>query len=172
MRRRHGVLWRAAAALAPCLALPDAVAAAVLDQLQGAWAARPADQPAMEWSASGDAFSVSFTPPAGKPITIQFTPSGRPGVLAGHAKAGWSMMGAMFGGDEPVDPLVEGTLYWARTAEDAVYFYSLAIDDQGAFELDRYRCMPEGDGLTVSIQRRSAGGAVDVPEQHLVRVGS
>jgi hypothetical protein len=80
-------------------------------------------------------------------------------------------MGNMFGGDGPIDPLVEGTLYWARTTAEAVFLYSLAIDDRGGFQLDRYRCVPQGDALTVSLDRRTARGGEN-SEQQLVRTGS
>ena len=79
----------------------------------------------MEWAASEDGFIVSWTPPDGKPTTVQFAPTGRPGVYAGKAKAGWSMMDSMFGDEDPVNPLEGGALFWARTAEDGVYLYSL-----------------------------------------------
>ena len=171
MRHRQGILGRLAAALLLCLALPPAAALAdALDDLQGRWAASSEGPPAMEWSGAGDQFSVSFTPAGGQAISLEFAPSARPGVLAGRVKGGWSM-GTMFGGDGPVDPLVEGTLYWARTTADAVYLYSLAVDDHGGFQLDRYRCAPQGDTLTVSLDRRTAEGGEN-SEQRLVRAGS
>ncbi|MGD9512133.1 MAG: hypothetical protein AB7I59_28295 [Geminicoccaceae bacterium] len=171
MRHRDGVLGRMTAALLLCVLLPPAAAMAdALDDLQGRWAASAAGAPAMEWSGAGDQFSVSFTPTGGQAIRLDFAPSARPGVLAGRVKGGWSM-GAMFGGGGPVDPLVEGTLYWARTAADAVYLYSLAVDDDGGFQLDRYRCAAQGDTLTVSLDRRTAEGGEN-SEQRLVRAGS
>ena len=75
------------------------------------------------------------------------------------------MMGAMFGDDGPVNPLEGGTLYWARADGDALYVYSLAIDDHGAFALDRYACHPAaGDALGGHAapdggRQRSAAGA-------------
>jgi hypothetical protein len=171
MRQRHGVLGRAAAALLlACLLAPASAMADALDALRGSWAATPDGPAAMEWSGAGDAFSVSFTPVGGQAISLEFAPSPRPGFLAGRVKGGWSM-GAMFGGDGPVDPLVEGTLYWARTTADAVYLYSLEIDDDGGFQLDRYRCAPQGDALTVSLDRRTEAGG-ESSEQRLVRIGS
>jgi len=171
MRHRQGILGRAAAALllgillAPASAMADA-----LDALHGRWAASPDERPTMEWSGAGDQFSVSFTPVGGQAVNLDFAPSARPGVLAGRIKGGWSM-GTMLGGDGPVDPLVEGTLFWARTTADAVYLYSLVIDDKGGFQLDRYRCTPQGDTLTVSLDRRTAAGGEN-SEQRLVRTGS
>lgn len=167
MRLRHGFPARAAAMLLLCCALPLAASAATaFDRLRGAWATA-ADKPAaMEWENSGEGFMVSFTPPGGAAVTIEFAPSARPAVLAGKAKAGW--MGSMFGGDGPVNPLAEGTLFWARTAEDAIYLYSLAVDDKGGFQLDRYRCAAEGDRLSVTLDRRTAAGT-ETTEQQLVR---
>lgn len=171
MRQRHGVLGRAAAALLlGCLLSPAPARADALDELRGSWAATATGPPVMEWSGAGDAFGVSFTPVGGQAIRLEFAPSARPGVLAGRVRGGWSM-GAMFGGDGPVDPLVEGTLFWARTTADAVYLYSLAIDDHGGFQLDRYRCAPQGDTLTVDLDRRTPAGGEN-SEQQLVRIGS
>ena len=48
------------------------------------------------------------------------------------------MMDSMFGDEAAVNPLEGGALFWARTAGDGVYLYSLVIDDQGAFQIDRY----------------------------------
>ena len=167
MRLRQGLPAHAAAVLLLCCALPLAAAAAsTFDRLRGAWATAAGAPPAMEWIASGEGFTVSFTPPGGAAVMVEFAPSARPAVLAGKAKAGW--MGSMFGGDGPVNPLAEGTLFWARTAEDAIYLYSLAVDDKGEFQLDRYRCAAEGDRLTVTLDRRTAAGT-ETTEQQLVR---
>jgi hypothetical protein len=76
----------------------------------------------------------------------------------------------MFGGDKPVNPLEEGTLYWARTAADAVYVYSLKIDDRGGFVLDRFTCSPSEGGLVVSLLRRLPEGRVERMDMQLEKV--
>lgn len=167
MRLRHGFPARAAAMLVLCCAFPIAAkAASAFDRLRGGWATAAGAPAAMEWASSGEGFAVSFTPPGGAAVTVEFAPSARPAVLAGKAKAGW--MGSMFGSGDPVNPLAEGTLFWARTADDAVYLYSLAVDDKGGFQLDRYRCAAEGDRLTVTLDRRTAAGS-ETTEQQLVK---
>lgn len=167
MRLRHGFPARAAAMLVLCCVVPLAAeAASAFDRLRGAWATAAGAPAAMEWVGSGEGFTVSFTPPGAAAVTVEFAPSARPAVLAGKVKAGW--MGSMFGGDDPVNPLAEGTLFWARSADDAVYLYSLAVDDKGGFQLDRYRCVAEGDRLTVTLDRRTAAGT-ETTEQQLVR---
>lgn len=75
----------------------------------------------------------------------------------------------MFGRDEPVNPLVEGTLYWARLADDAVHVYSLAIDDKGAFVLDHYACRPAGEKLEVAFRRRLPDDKVEERAMTLTR---
>lgn len=171
MRQRHGVLGRVIAPLLLCcLLLPAAARADALDALRGRWASSPSGPPTMEWSGYADGFSVMFRPDGGPAATLEFTPSARPGIMAGRVKGGWSM-GSMFSHDGPVDPLVEGTLHWARTTADAVYLYSLVIDDRGGFQLDRYRCAPKGNALTVTLDRRTPAGG-ESTEQQLVRAGS
>ena len=125
----------------------------------------------MEWSTSDGGFALAWTPRDGAPTTVWFAPAGRPKVYTGSAKGGWSMMGAMFGDDDPVNPLSGGTLYWARSADDAVYVYSLAIDDRGGFVLDRYAAHPAQDALAITMTRRTAKGSEPPQEQKLVRLG-
>jgi hypothetical protein len=161
----------AALALLLAAAVPSTATAGVLEDLRGRWAASAGGPAVVEWTTSGDGFGLSWTPSGGAPTTTTFSSAGRPNVYAGAAKAGWSVMGAMFGDDGPVNPLKGGTLYWARTADDALYVYSLAIDDQGAFVLDRYAYQPEQGGLAVAMVRRTASGSETPQEQKLVRVG-
>jgi hypothetical protein len=169
--RRGMIGWAAAlGTLIHCI-LPAAATADMLDELRGVWAATPSGPPSLEWASSDGGFSVSWTPPDAGPTTIHFVEAGRPDVYAGTAKEGWSMMGAMFGEDGPVNPIEGGTLYWARKGEDGVYLYSLTIDDGGGFQIDRYRCRPAERSLIVSFQRRTADGAGEPTEQRLVRVG-
>jgi hypothetical protein len=171
-RRRGDRIGRAAVlGLVLLGSLSPAATAAVLDELRGAWAMEAAAPRAMEWAAAEDGFAVSWTPPGAEAITVHFTPAGRPGVYGGVAKAGWSIMSSMFGDEGPVNPLEKGPLFWARTAEDTIYLYRLAISDQGVFEIDRYACHIEGGGLAVSLVRRTADGMAEPVEQRLVRIG-
>jgi hypothetical protein len=169
-RRRDRGRWAAGLALLVQAALPAAGSAAVLDDVRGRWAASPDAAPAVEWQADGDGFSVTWTPPgAASATTARFAPAGRPNVYAGGTEQGWSM-GAMFGGDGPANPLEAGTFYWARTGDEAVFVYSLAVDDGGGFVIDRYAYRPEAGGLAWSLSRRTGEGAQDPVEQKLVRV--
>lgn len=160
-----------AVALLLSLGIPPVAAAGVLDDLRGRWGTAAGGSTVMEWSTSDGGFALAWTPKDGAPTTVRFAPAGRPNVYAGSAKGGWSMMGAVFGDDDPVNPLNGGTLYWARTADDALYVYSLAIDDKGGFVLDRYAAHPRQDALAVTMTRRTAGGGEAPQEQKLVRIG-
>jgi hypothetical protein len=148
------------------LAARGAVAAEVLDALRGRWALAPGAPPTMEWQPDRTGFTLTWGVPGAARIGARFEPSARPGIYAGHDTGKWSM----FGGDAPVNPLVEGTLLWARTTADAAYVYSLTVDDRGDFVLDRYTCRPSADTLSVAVLRWTAKGPQSDGEQQLVRV--
>ncbi|MFO1073162.1 MAG: hypothetical protein U1E17_10920 [Geminicoccaceae bacterium] len=167
---RPGGSWRRAlrdrSILAGLLLLAGLPAHAdtLLASLQGRWA--DASGFAMTWAPAGDGFALRWTTAEGKSMDATFKPTGRPGVLAGVDDAGWSM----FGGREPLNPLVKGTLRWARLTDEAVYVYSLAIDDKGAYLIERYGCRPEGDRLQVAFQLRRSPTQVEERAMTLSRV--
>jgi len=157
----------AAAAIVLCLATGSpGTAADLLQALGGRWATESGAPFTMDWQPAADGFGLRWTVPGQGEASVRFTPAGRPGVLAGRVEGGWSM----FGGDKPVNPLENGTLYWARTTADAVYVYSLGIDDRGGFVLDRYACSPSEGGLAVSLLRRLPESRVERIDMQLVRV--
>lgn len=141
-----------------------AQSAGPLAQLEGRWTAQGQPPFVMEWSMRPAGFALRWTLPNGDETMVEFTASDQPGVFAATT-SGWSM----FGGGKTVNPLVGGTLYWARSTPDAVYVYSLVIDDRGAFVLDRYACQPSGDRLEVALQRRLPEGRVEDHRVTLVR---
>jgi hypothetical protein len=151
------------------LVLPGTAGAGAIEDLQGSWAAAPTAAPAMHWSGGGGGFTVAWTPQDGTTTTVQFQPTSRPNVYGGSAKDGWSIMGSMFGGDGPVNPLDGATLYWARSADEGIYLYRMQIDDKGGFTIDRYALRLAEGTLTVAGDRRTAEGAEQLPEQRLVR---
>jgi hypothetical protein len=152
--------------------LADAAQAGPIEDLAGSWATAAGGDPVMQVSGTADGFTVAWTPEGGTTTTVQFAPAGRPGVYGGTAKEGWSIMGSMFGGNAPVNPLEGGTLYWARTADGGVYLYRMQIDDHGAFTIDRYRLGIADGALSVAGDRRTADGDTALPDRQLVRVGS
>jgi hypothetical protein len=166
--RRKGC-WNGLAAAAAVLLLvagSPCLAGDLLQALSGRWATESGAPFAMDWQPAADGFGLRWTVPGQGEASARFTPAGRPGVLAGRAEGDWSM----FGRDKLVNPLVEGTLYWARSTADTIYVYSLGIDDRGGFVLDRYACSPSGDGLAVSLLRRLPQGRAETLEMQLVRV--
>lgn len=154
------------------LCWPGVGRAGPIEDLKGKWAPAADAAPAMEWSGDASSFTVAWTPEGGSTTTVQFTPTGRPGVYGGAAKEGWSIMGSMFGQDGPVNPLDGGTLYWARTAGSEIYLYRMRVEDRGDFTIDRYDLRLADGRLTVTGNRRTAEGGEAIPERQLVRVGS
>lgn len=155
-----------AAAMLLLLTLATARADGTLDAMLGRWSATAGGTPVMEWSRSGQGFTVRWTPPGHDPVTVAFESAGRPGVFGGKADDGWSMFG-----DGTPNPLEGKPLYWARTADDAFYLYRLEIYDRGDFELDRYAIRREADTMSVTLLRRTAVGMQDPVQQQLSRVG-
>ena len=147
------------------LASLPAQAGELLAGLKGRWA--DAGGFAMSFAPAGDGFQLRWTEPVGGETEATFRPTGRPGVLVGEDRAGWSM----FGGGEPINPLIKGSLRWARLTDGAVYVYSLAIDDQGGYLLERYGCRPAGDDkLEVALQLRRSPNLVEERAMTLSRV--
>lgn len=169
VRSPRRALWPMAMACIVTLAAPcPAWAADLLDSLYGRWTTGQPAPFTMTWTRERDGFAVRWTVPGGREADIHFTPTRRPGVFAGRTNQGWSM----FGRDKPVNPLVEGTLYWARSTPDAVYVYSLSVDDRGAFVLDRYACRRAGQGrLDVALQRRLPDGKTEEMTMQLAKAG-
>jgi hypothetical protein len=147
-------------------AISGADAADPLQGMSGRWAPGPDAAATVELTPDEGGFTLTWRPPERDSTTARFTATERPNVYAAQTGEGWSM----FGGGEAVNPLREGTLFWARTAEDGVYVYSLEIDDRGGFLLDRYAYRPDGESLLVSLLRRTAEGEFKPPEQKLVKV--
>lgn len=150
--------WRAAVWLALFLTvLPSGAALAaeeILRRLEGRWAGTAdGGRAEADWTLRRDGFDLRWSGPDTAAQSASFRPTGRPGVYGTQDGAGWSM----FEQNRSVNPLEGGMLRWARTAPDAVYVYSLSVDDRGMFVLDRYRYQPSAEGLQVSRLRELPG---------------
>jgi hypothetical protein len=138
--------------------------------LQGRWAGTlgPGTVPLeIGLAPAGSGFTLHWTPPGGGPEEVRFAATERPGVFAASEGEGWSM----FERKAPVNPLQGAALRWARSAPDALYLYSLRIDDRGAFVLDRYACRPEEGALRVAWQRQRPEGPEPERAGRLTRTG-
>ncbi len=161
-------MWRLRHVLAGALAwlavTSSGVAASGLEALHGRWAAATGQPPVMEWGSGADGVTLRWTPEGHDAVLVVFAPAGRPDVFAGKIKEGWSMFG-----DGPVNPLRGDTLVWARTAKDTTFVYTLGVQDDGRFQLDRYALRRDGDALVVTLERRTPAGEEEPREQRLVR---
>lgn len=158
--------WAAILLLVPLTLAPlPAMALDVVEQLAGRWASKAGQPFTMDWSVEGDGFALRWTVPGRGEAEAAFITSGRPGVFVAGGRERWSMFG-----DKPVNPLVDGPLHWARAAADTVYVYSLVVDQNGAFVLDRYACHPEGEKLKVTLLRRLPDGQGEEMSMLLERV--
>jgi hypothetical protein len=116
---------------------------------------------------AGNGFTLRWIAPDRGLEEVRFTATERPGVFAASEGEGWSM----FERKAPVNPLEGETLRWARSAPDALYLYSLKIDDRGGFVLDRYACRPEADTLRVAWERQRPEGPEPERVGRLTRIG-
>ena len=141
--------------------------AGVVDELSGRWGESGTGPATLTWMADGTGFTVTWNPSDGASSEVRYEPAQRPAIFAGQARGRRSMLQSMFGADGPVNPLVDGTLYWARVDDETVYLYSLTVDDRGDFRLERIACRREGDVLSVSLARRTGVGSERIVERRL-----
>jgi hypothetical protein len=87
-------------------------------------------------------------------------PTGKPGVFAYREEPG-SMLQRLFASPTTSNPLEGETLLWARLAGPTLTVYSLALEDDGGFRLDRHeRTLQEGSMSYVGSRRTGQGPTV------------
>lgn len=111
---------------------------------------------------SGDGFRLRWTGAeragegrlALRQLEAGFMPTERPGVFEFDADER-SLLDRLFAAPETGNPLEGDTLLWARLEQDTLTVYSLGINAQGGFDLDRYAWRLGKDGMTVHYSRRT-----------------
>jgi hypothetical protein len=132
----------------------------------------------VEISSDGDGFHMSWTGLArqdGGKLTRQkteasFTPTDRPGVYA-FDPGGASLLSRLFADPATGNPLEGETLLWARLVGPTLTVYSLAIDSDGGFDLDRYARTLTDEGMTVGYTRRIENDLILTIEGRLEAAG-
>ena len=99
-----------------------------------------------------------------------FTPTDRPGVYAFDA-GDESLFSSLFADPATGNPLEGETLLWARLAGPTLTVYSLAIDAQGGFDLDRYARTLTDEGMAVRYTRRIENDVILTLEGRLEPAG-
>jgi hypothetical protein len=93
-------------------------------------------------------------------VGVSFAPTGKPGVFAYREEPG-SMLERLFASPATSNPLEGETLLWARLAGPTLTVYSLALEDDGGFRLDRHeRTLQEGSMSYVGSRRTGQGPSV------------
>ena len=93
-------------------------------------------------------------------VRASFAPTGKPGVFAYREEPG-SMLQRLFASPTTSNPLEGETLLWARLAGPTLTVYSLALEDDGGFRLDRHeRTLQEGAMSYVGSRRTGQGPTV------------
>jgi hypothetical protein len=99
-----------------------------------------------------------------------FTPTDRPGVYTFDA-GDESLFSSLFADPATGNPLEGETLLWARLAGSTLTVYSLAIDAQGGFDLDRYARTLTDEGMAVRYTRRIENDVILTLEGRLEPAG-
>ena len=99
-----------------------------------------------------------------------FTPTNRPGVFAFNPGKP-SLLSRLFADPATGNPLKGETLLWARLEGATLTVYSLAIDDHGGFDLDRYARTLTDDGMTVRYTHRIENDRILTIEGRLEKAG-
>lgn len=89
----------------------------------------------------------------------RFGPTERPGVFAFDQQQP-SLFGRLFAAPATGNPLEGETLLWARLQDDTLTLYSLALTEEGGFDLNRHAWTLRDDGLSVTYTRRTEKGQV------------
>ena len=97
---------------------------------------------------------LSTSSPGGKEVNAQFQPTGRPGVYEYAEKSG-SFLTRMFASPSTGNPLEGETLLWARIDDLTLTVYSMAVEPDGGFNLDRYSWARTENGLLLRFSRRT-----------------
>lgn len=105
-----------------------------------------------------------------QPAEAGFSETERPGVYA-YDPGGGSLFSSLFAAPASGNPLEGETLLWARLGEAALVVYSLSIDPDGGFDLNRYERTLSDDGMVVNYQRRIEGREPLRIEGRLERAG-
>ena len=120
----------------------------------------------MRWTTL-DRADAGFGP---QPAEASFSETERPGVYE-YDPGGGSLLTSLFAAPATGNPLEGETLLWARLEEAALVLYSLSIDPDGGFDLNRYARTLSDDGMVVNYQRRIEGREPIRIEGRLERAG-
>jgi len=105
-----------------------------------------------------------------QPAEASFSETERPGVYE-YDPGGGSLLTSLFAAPATGNPLEGETLLWARLEETALVVYSLSIDPDGGFDLNRYARTLSDGGMVVNYQRRIEGREPVSIEGRLERAG-
>lgn len=99
-----------------------------------------------------------------------FAPTDRPDVFA-FRPGSRSLFSRLFADPAIANPLKGDTLLWARLDAATLTVYSLAIDDHGGFDLNRYARTLTDHGMTVRYTHRIENDVILTIEGRLEKAG-
>jgi hypothetical protein len=99
-------------------------------------------------------------------VRAGFEPTGQPGVFAYRDEPG-SLFDRLFASPATSNPLEGETLLWARLVGPTLTVYSLALDHDGGFQLDRYEHTLQDGSMSYVGSRRTGRGPMVIVEGRL-----
>lgn len=93
-----------------------------------------------------------------KSTTKRFVPAKRPGL--------WRVAA----GAVPADPIDGGELGWARIDGSSLIIYLMVIDENGAYQIQRYERALSGQGMALTFTRLRDGEQVRTAKGRLVKI--
>lgn len=128
-----------------------------------------ADSMVLQLKQDAKGFDLKWGTPDGGD-QARFIETDQPGVFSTSASKRGFM--GLFSSSEEINPLAGDPLIWARFEADSLTVYKLAIDDLGAFSLDRFHMVPAENSLQLRFTRRAHGEAERSFVARLERVGA
>ncbi|MGI9487526.1 MAG: hypothetical protein ACR2RF_16935 [Geminicoccaceae bacterium] len=149
------------------------------DQVSSETESLPSDALDLQVQSDRNGFRISWRDlstgssggPGAQKVNAHFQRTGRPGVYEYVEESG-SFLTRMFASPSTGNPLEGETLLWARVGDLTLTVYSMSVEPNGGFNLDRYSWVQTESGLLLRYSERTEDLADETKiEGELVALG-